>query len=194
LFWGPLASQEIRHHSSRLHNATNSSFEHASSQSRSGETISRISIHSRIHVSILSNKTPPSTCKSFRRGKSPSRSNSNRIHRKRHQSLRILPRTTLYLNQTCHIISFTISIFIHLDFENTVETAKAMTSKIPTTMRAIALTKFCTPAEYNLGTLPVPKITKPDELLIRVRAASVNPVDVKLASSYVPPNSCLRKC
>ncbi|KAN0122284.1 GroES-like protein [Hyaloscypha variabilis] len=58
-----------------------------------------------------------------------------------------------------------------------------MTSEIPTTMRAIALTKFCNPAEYNLGTLPVPKITRPDELLIRVRAASVNPVDVKLASS-----------
>ncbi|KAE9381692.1 GroES-like protein [Stipitochalara longipes BDJ] len=58
-----------------------------------------------------------------------------------------------------------------------------MTSKIPTSMRAIALTKFCNPAEYNLGTLPVPKITRPDELLIRVRAASVNPVDVKLASS-----------
>jgi NADPH:quinone reductase-like Zn-dependent oxidoreductase len=70
-----------------------------------------------------------------------------------------------------------------------------MTSRIPTTMRAIALTKFCTPSEYNLGTLPVPKITKPDELLIRVHAASVNPADVKLASSYVPLNqiSCLGK-
>jgi NADPH:quinone reductase-like Zn-dependent oxidoreductase len=68
-----------------------------------------------------------------------------------------------------------------------------MTSNIPTTMRAIALTKFCTPAEYNLGTLPVPKITKPDELLIRVRAASVNPVDVKLATSYVSSNCYLGK-
>jgi NADPH:quinone reductase-like Zn-dependent oxidoreductase len=60
-----------------------------------------------------------------------------------------------------------------------------MASKIPTTMRAIALTKFCKPNEYNLGTLPVPEITKPDELLIRVRAASVNPVDVKMASRSV---------
>ncbi len=82
LFWGHLASQKIRHHFSRFHNATNSSFEHASFQSCSGETISRISIHSRAHVSIFSNKTPPTTCKSFRRGKSPSRSNSNRIYRK----------------------------------------------------------------------------------------------------------------
>jgi NADPH:quinone reductase-like Zn-dependent oxidoreductase len=60
-----------------------------------------------------------------------------------------------------------------------------MASKIPKTMQAIALTRFCNPTEYNLGTLPVPEITGPDELLIRVRAASVNPVDVKLASSYV---------
>jgi len=66
-----------------------------------------------------------------------------------------------------------------------------MATKIPTTMRAIALTKFCNPAEYNVGTLPVPKITRPDELLIRVRAASVNPVDVKLASSYVFPIASL---
>ena len=102
--------QEIRHHFCSLHNTTNSSIQHASFQSRSGESISRISIHSRIHIPIYSNKKPPTTCKSSRRGKSPSRSNSNRIHRKRHQSLRILPRTTLYLNQTCHIISFTISI------------------------------------------------------------------------------------
>jgi hypothetical protein len=63
-----------------------------------------------------------------------------------------------------------------------------MATKIPTTMRAVALTKFCTPAEYQLGTLPVPKITRSDELLIRVRAASVNPVDVKLATSYVRSN------
>jgi NADPH:quinone reductase-like Zn-dependent oxidoreductase len=61
-----------------------------------------------------------------------------------------------------------------------------MASKIPATMQAIALTQFCNPAEYHIGTLPVPEITKPDQLLIRVRAASVNPVDVKMASSYVP--------
>ncbi len=62
-----------------------------------------------------------------------------------------------------------------------------MTSQIPTTMRAIALPAFCNPSDYNLGTLPVPEITKPDELLIKVRAASVNPIDVKMASSYVRP-------
>ncbi|KAL2072559.1 hypothetical protein VTL71DRAFT_11902 [Oculimacula yallundae] len=56
-----------------------------------------------------------------------------------------------------------------------------MATKIPTTMRALALAQHCNPSGYNCATLPVPKITKPDELLIKVHAASVNPVDVKLA-------------
>ena len=58
-----------------------------------------------------------------------------------------------------------------------------MASKIPTTMQAIVLTEFCKPSQYNLGTLPVPKITGPEDLLIKVKAASVNPIDVKMASS-----------
>jgi len=49
-------------------------------------------------------------------------------------------------------------------------------------MHAVALSKYCKPSEYDLATVPTPKITKPDELLIKVRAASINPVDVKLAS------------
>jgi len=53
---------------------------------------------------------------------------------------------------------------------------------IPTSMRAIALSKYCKPSEYNLASVPVPKIAKPDEVLIKVSAASVNPVDVKLGS------------
>ncbi|CZS98347.1 related to oxidoreductase [Rhynchosporium agropyri] len=56
-----------------------------------------------------------------------------------------------------------------------------MSAEIPTTMRALALARHCNPSAYNCATLPVPKITKPDELLIKVYAASVNPVDVKLA-------------
>ncbi|KAG4414148.1 hypothetical protein IFR04_012714 [Cadophora malorum] len=54
-------------------------------------------------------------------------------------------------------------------------------TKLPTTMRALALAQHCNPSAYNLANLPVPRITKPDELLIKVHAASVNPVDVKLA-------------
>ncbi|KAH6675661.1 chaperonin 10-like protein [Halenospora varia] len=57
-----------------------------------------------------------------------------------------------------------------------------MTSQIPRSMRALALSKYCKPSEYAFATLPVPEIKEPDEILIRVKAASVNPVDVKMAS------------
>jgi NADPH:quinone reductase-like Zn-dependent oxidoreductase len=50
-------------------------------------------------------------------------------------------------------------------------------------MRAVALTRHCKPSEYELATLPTPEISKPDQLLIRVHAASVNPIDVKMASN-----------
>ncbi|KAG9236464.1 chaperonin 10-like protein [Amylocarpus encephaloides] len=57
-----------------------------------------------------------------------------------------------------------------------------MSTQIPKTMRAVALSKYCEPSEYELATLPVPGISEPDEVLIKVKAASVNPIDVKLAS------------
>jgi NADPH:quinone reductase-like Zn-dependent oxidoreductase len=57
-----------------------------------------------------------------------------------------------------------------------------MASKIPTSMRAIVLSKYVKPAEYNLASVPVPTINKEDEVLIKVHAASVNPVDVKMAA------------
>ena len=57
-----------------------------------------------------------------------------------------------------------------------------MTSDIPSSMRAIALTKYVKPDEYEVATLPTPEITKPDEVLIKVHAASINPIDVKIAS------------
>ena len=52
-------------------------------------------------------------------------------------------------------------------------------------MRALAVSRFCMPADYGIATLPVPEISKPDELLVRVHAASVNPVDVKMVGPYV---------
>lgn len=49
-------------------------------------------------------------------------------------------------------------------------------------MRTIALSHYCKPLEYDLANLPTPQITKPDEVLIKVHAASINPIDVNLAS------------
>ena len=57
-----------------------------------------------------------------------------------------------------------------------------MAVEIPISMRAVALSEHCTPEAYDIATLPVSQITKDDELLVKVHAASVNPVDVKLAS------------
>ena len=57
-----------------------------------------------------------------------------------------------------------------------------MASKIPRTMRALALSIFSKPSEYGVATIPTPEISQPDELLVKVHAASINPIDVKLAS------------
>jgi NADPH:quinone reductase-like Zn-dependent oxidoreductase len=56
-----------------------------------------------------------------------------------------------------------------------------MASEIPSTMRAIALAKYSKPNEYDFGTLPTPTISNPDDVLIKVHAASINPIDVKMA-------------
>jgi NADPH:quinone reductase-like Zn-dependent oxidoreductase len=56
-----------------------------------------------------------------------------------------------------------------------------MAANVPSSMRAIALAKYVKPTEYEVATLPTPQISKPDEVLIKVHAASINPVDVKIA-------------
>jgi NADPH:quinone reductase-like Zn-dependent oxidoreductase len=55
-------------------------------------------------------------------------------------------------------------------------------SEIPPTMRALALPCYSKPEDYDTATLPTPELTQPDDVLIKVHAASINPIDVKLAS------------
>lgn len=57
-----------------------------------------------------------------------------------------------------------------------------MVTDIPTSMRAIALAAYGKPSQYDIATLPTPQVTKEDEVLIRVHAAAINPIDVKLAA------------
>lgn len=50
------------------------------------------------------------------------------------------------------------------------------------TMKSLSIEKYCKPDEYQILDLPVPKINGPEDVLIKVNAASINPFDVKIAS------------
>nr|WP_315987232.1 NADP-dependent oxidoreductase [Actinomadura sp. HBU206391] len=52
------------------------------------------------------------------------------------------------------------------------------------TIKAVALEKYGSPDDLRLVDLPEPKVA-PGEVLIRVKAAGVNPVDWKLAAGYL---------
>ncbi|KFY77704.1 hypothetical protein V499_02986 [Pseudogymnoascus sp. VKM F-103] len=52
---------------------------------------------------------------------------------------------------------------------------------IPPTMRALAIPSFGKPSTYGLANVPTPQITQPDEVLIKIHAAGVNPIDTKVA-------------
>lgn len=58
--------------------------------------------------------------------------------------------------------------------------------ELPTIMKAIALEKYGSPDDLRLVDLPDPKVA-PGEVLIRVKAAAINPVDWKLAAGYLDP-------
>jgi NADPH:quinone reductase-like Zn-dependent oxidoreductase len=49
-------------------------------------------------------------------------------------------------------------------------------------MLAVVAPSYSDPSNYQLSNVPKPVISDPTEILIQVHAASVNPIDVKLAS------------
>ncbi len=57
-----------------------------------------------------------------------------------------------------------------------------MASPPPETMLALAIHRFCSPKEFDVATVPTPRISQPDEVLIKVHAASINPGELKLAN------------
>ncbi|KAI1638746.1 chaperonin 10-like protein [Biscogniauxia mediterranea] len=52
-------------------------------------------------------------------------------------------------------------------------------SKIPTTMRALVAPRYCAPSQFELRDIPVPSITKPKDVLIRVHAAGIQRGDMQ---------------
>jgi NADPH:quinone reductase-like Zn-dependent oxidoreductase len=63
-------------------------------------------------------------------------------------------------------------------------------------MRSLAIEEYCIPDDYQILCLPIPKVSAPDDVLIKVHGASINPIDVKIASgaakfvSNVSSSSC----
>lgn len=48
-------------------------------------------------------------------------------------------------------------------------------------MLSVTTSKYSSPSGYELIKLPRPQISEPKDVLIRVHAASINPIDVKKA-------------
>lgn len=55
----------------------------------------------------------------------------------------------------------------------------------PTEMLAITIQTYAEPSDYELSTTSRPRMSQPDEVLIQIYAASVNPVDIKKASGQL---------
>lgn len=56
--------------------------------------------------------------------------------------------------------------------------------KLPETMRSLCTRKFGTPSQWEIAELPTPKITKSDDVIVKVHAASINPTDIGGAAGY----------
>lgn len=52
---------------------------------------------------------------------------------------------------------------------------------IQSRMKSLAVPSFRDPADFTVLDLPVPRISRPDHILIKVHAASINPTDIALA-------------
>ena len=59
--------------------------------------------------------------------------------------------------------------------------ANAMEPIISPTMRSLCVHAYGTPTDFGIADIPLPKITMPNQALVRVHAASINPVDMEVA-------------
>lgn len=72
----------------------------------------------------------------------------------------------------------------------------------PAKMRSVYVSEHTTPDQYQLGDVPSLVVENPTDILIKVHAASINPIDVKKASGatkmvlkdrYEPNMRCLSR-
>jgi hypothetical protein len=71
----------------------------------------------------------------------------------------------------------------HLAMESTApRTATMASTKIPHTMRSLAVRQYSKPSGYEVLQLPVPTIERPGDILIRVHAASIQTGDTQVAA------------
>ncbi|KAL1892909.1 hypothetical protein Sste5346_006802 [Sporothrix stenoceras] len=55
-------------------------------------------------------------------------------------------------------------------------------SALPKTMRALVAPRYCAPSDYEIVEMPVPTLDHPDDVLIKVHAATVQTGDTQIAS------------
>jgi hypothetical protein len=67
---------------------------------------------------------------------------------------------------------------LSVDELNRVSGAK-MSWTIPDTMRSLCIYSYRPPSEYEISTIPTPRITLPNHVLVKVAAGSINPADME---------------
>lgn len=55
-------------------------------------------------------------------------------------------------------------------------------ASIPTTMRSLVAPKPCKPAQYDVIELPVPTIKAPNDVLVKIHAATLTPSETQIAA------------
>lgn len=69
-------------------------------------------------------------------------------------------------------------------------------TNMPTMQAVILPTTYSDPAGYQLSSVPRPQVTDPSDVVVRVHASSINPIDVKKASGLmklVAEDSCVSR-
>ena len=52
-------------------------------------------------------------------------------------------------------------------------------------MLSVNILAYSSPSEYQVSELPKPELSDPNDVLIKVHAAGINPIDVKKASGVL---------